>query len=37
LKTWQRLGAMTYADGLGVFLDATAVGKPQRFYRVVSP
>jgi len=37
LKTWQRLGAMTYADGLGVFLDATAVGKPQRFYRVASP
>ena len=37
LKTWQRLGAMTYADGLGVFLDAAAVGKPQRFYRVVSP
>lgn len=36
-KNWQRLGAMTFTDGLGVFLDATAVGKPQRFYRVVAP
>lgn len=37
LETWQNLGTMTYTDGLGVFLDATAVGKSRRFYRVVGP
>ena len=35
--TWRTLGAMTYTDGLGVFLDATAVQSSRRFYRVVSP
>lgn len=33
--SWQLLGNMTFNDGLGVFLDATATGKPHRFYRVV--
>ena len=37
LKTWQALGPMTFNDGLGVFLDATVSGKPQRFYRAVAP
>jgi len=37
LISWQTLGPMTYTDGLGVFLDAAAVGKSRLFYRVVSP
>ena len=37
MKTWQRLGAMTYTDGIGVFLDAAVSGTPQRFYRVSAP
>ena len=36
LNTWQELGPMTFTDGLGVFVDATAGAQAHRFYRVLA-